>query len=138
MYVNAQGAMSRRSAFVNPTGAIAVMQHPGLTRLGRLTGSPLVTMGQVAPDPSLDPSLSSSAVSTSGLFGMSWTSILLIGGVLLGGAFLLKRFGGGGGIGGAPAPRRRRSSFKLPKVSLPTVAMLGALAYFYAKSQSTG
>jgi hypothetical protein len=127
--------MSRRSALANPTGAIQVTQHPGLSKMGRLTGSPLVTMGTVVPDPSLSPV---PAISTSGLFGMSWTSIALIGGVLLGGAFLLKRLGGGGGIGGAPAPRRRRSSFRLPKVSLPTVAIIGALAYFYAKSQSAG
>lgn len=134
MYVSAQGAMSRRSGLASPTGAIQVMQHPGLSRIGRLTGPPLVTMGQVAADPSLS---TVPAVSTSGLFGMSWTSIILIGGVLLGGALLLKRLGGGGGSSGAPV-RRRRSSFKLPKVSLPTVAMLGALVYFYTKSQSTG
>lgn len=128
MYVSAQRAMNRREMLQNPSGqtATAVMQQPGLARLGRLTGPPLLTMGDASTD---------SVLTTSGIFGIPWTSIMLIGGVLIGGALLLKHIRGGGG-GMSPAPRRRRS-FKLPKVSLPTVAMLGALAYFYAKSQSS-
>lgn len=126
--------MNRREWLENPTGQpqLAVMQQPDLGRLGRLTGPPLVTMGDATD------STSDAMLTTSGLFGIPWTSILMIGGALIGGALLLKHVRGGGA--GSPAPRRRRS-FKLPKVSLPTVAMLcalaGALAYFYAKSQSS-
>jgi hypothetical protein len=62
---------------------------------------------------------------------MSWTTIGLLGGVLLGGVLLYKHFAGGGG-----AALRRRKKFKPPQVGLPTVLLMGALAYFYAKSQS--
>jgi len=117
-----------------------VMQQPDLGRMGRLTGPPLVTMGDLQQ---LDYS-SGTAVSTEGLFGLSWTSVAMIGGVLIGGAFLLKHLGQGGGSlfgggGAAPSPRRRRSrGFHLPKVSLTTVALLGAAAYLGSKYLTQG
>jgi len=125
MYVSANRAMRQRERIEDPSGEVPTMQMPGLSRLGRLTGPPLVTMGSLGDDSTG----ASTAVTTSGLFGMSWTTIGLLGGVLLGGVLLYKHFAGGGGA----APRRRKK-FKLPQVGLPTVLLMGALAYFYAKS----
>jgi hypothetical protein len=107
------------------------MQHPDLARMGRLTGGPRVTLGSLGQS-------SDSFLTTEGIFGLPWMDVALIGGVLIGGALLLKYVRGGRGLlGGSAAPkRRRRKGFKLPQIGLPTVALLGALAYFYAKSQS--
>lgn len=126
MYVEAERAMNHRRNVESPSWPAIVMQHPDLTRMGRLTGGPRVTLGALGQ--------SDSVLTTSGVFGIPWMDIALIGGVLIGGALLLKYVRGGGGADAAP--RRRRRRFKLPKIGLPTVALLGALAYFYAKSQS--
>lgn len=130
MYVDAEQAMDYRRRLESAPGGPGVMLQPDLTRIGRLTGGPRVTLGELGQ--------SDSFLTTQGIFGLPWMDVALIGGVLIGGAFLLKHLGSGGGglLGGSPAPRRRRRSFKLPKISLPTVALLGAVAYFYAKSQN--
>lgn len=130
MYVDAEQAMDYRRQLESAPGGPGVMLQPDLTRIGRLTGGSRVTLGELGQ--------SDSFLTTQGIFGLPWMDVALIGGVLIGGAFLLKHLGGGGGglLGGSPAPRRRRRSFKLPKISLPTVALLGAVAYFYAKSQN--
>jgi hypothetical protein len=133
MYVDAEQAMDYRRQLESGPGGPGVMLQPDLTRIGRLTGGPQVTLGELGQ--------SDSFLTTEGIFGLPWMDVALIGGVLIGGAFLLKHLGSGGGggglLGGSPAPRRRRRSlFKLPKISLPTVALLGAVAYFYAKSQN--
>jgi hypothetical protein len=129
MYVSDRRAMRHRERIEDPTGTIPIVQQPYLGRLGRLTGPPIVTMGRLGDDS--DSSSSDASLTTSGIFGIPWTTIGLVGAVLLGGVLLYKRFSGGGS-----APKRRSRKFKLPQVSLPTVAMLGAVAYFYAKSQS--
>jgi len=130
MYVDAEQAMDYRRQLESAPGGPGVMLQPDLARMGRLTGGPRVTLGGLGQ--------SDSFLTTEGIFGLPWMDVALIGGVLIGGAFLLKHLTGGGGglLGGSPAPRRRRRSFKLPQLNLTTVALLGALAYFYAKSQN--
>jgi hypothetical protein len=127
MYETANMAMRHRRRLESPTCAVPIMQQPDLGRMGRLTGPPNVTLGR------LGDSTDDSALTTSGIFGIPWTDIALLGAALLGGTLLYKHFTGGGGS----APRRRSRKMHLPKISLPTVALLGAVAYFYAKSSSS-
>ena len=126
MYVSAESAMKRRRTIESPSCALRVMQQPDLGRLGRLVGPPIVTLGDIVDTSG---ATATPALTTSGLFGMSWTTIGLLGVALLGGVFLYTRLRGGG----SPAPRRRRR-FKLPQVALPTVALIAGGAYYYGKS----
>jgi len=131
MYVSAERAMDYRRRLESAPGGPRVLLQPDLAKMGRMVGDRRLTLGGLGDE---------NFLTTQGIFGLPWETVILIGGVLIGGAFLLKHLtgdgGGGGLLGEGAAPRRRRRHFKMPQISLPTVALLGAAAYFYAKSQN--
>lgn len=136
MFISAQSAMRKRRMIESPSCAVAVMQQPDLGRLGRLTGPPIVSLGDVVVGGlPVTGSTAAPVVSTSGLFGMSWTTIGILGALLLGGVMWYRsRSGGAGGmLLPTAAPRRRRRSFKLPKVALTTAALLAGGGYVAGK-----
>lgn len=108
MFISAGSAMRRRRMIESPSCAIEVMQQPDLGRLGRFTGPPIVTLGDVLVGglPITTPAPAS---------GFSISPWLLSAGVLLlvGALWYRSRVSGTGGL--MPmAPRRRRATKKIP------------------------
>lgn len=136
MFVTAQSAMRTRRMIESPSCAVRVMQMPDLGRLGRLTGPPVVTLGQATTLVNglpVDLSSITGSSSSSGPFGMSWWTIGLIGAVLLGGALWFRNRGGG--AGGMLAPVRRRRTKKISAVRAALYAAgAGAGGYLLGKS----
>lgn len=132
MFISAHRAMHRRQMIESPSGLVPVMQMPDLTRLGRFTGPPIVTLGDTQVFSGLP--VQTSAGSTSSGFSFSpW--LLGAGVVLLVGAlwWRSRSAGAGGGILAAVKPRRRRTK-KIPvlQAALYTIGA-GAGAYYLGK-----
>lgn len=139
MFIRAETAMRKRRMIESPSCAVEVMQQPDLGRLGRFIGPPSVTLGDLGQgivQVGGLPVTTSPAVSTLGLFGMSWTTIALIGAALLGGVLWYRSRSGGtaGFILPAAKPRRRRTK-RIPALTAALYAAgAGAGGYLLGKS----
>src|SRR5437899_2060121 len=102
MYVSTQAAMHKRRMLESPSCAIATMQHSDLANMGRLTGPPIVTLGDVTTVAGLPVSLPAASASI-------FTSPYFFAGAALLLGLLWYRSRSTGGILSGVAPRRRRT-----------------------------
>jgi hypothetical protein len=129
MFVSTATAMRKRRMLESPSCAVEVMQQPDLGRLGRFTGGPGVTLGDIVLPVSSSPAPSSS--------GFSISPWLLAGGValLLGALWYRSRMGSGAGFILPAAPVRRRRSKRIPMLNAVLYAAgAGAGGYLLGKS----
>lgn len=126
-FVSASSAMRKRRMLESPSCAVEVMQQPDLGRLGRFTGGPSVTLGDIVLPMTSTPAPVSSGFSVSPwLFGAGLALLL--------GALWYRSRMGGGGVSILPPVRRRRSK-KVPMLNAVLYAAgAGAGGYLLGKS----